>query len=434
VQDETPLGAQTSNAEILLWQGKFRRAFAALVGFIALSLKWTGLIRADSILVPFIGLNASLGIAAAAVLAYLVYITIVNGRIARAGVASRTTLHSVLVADYALIFTVLLASTPPTEYARGLILAIFIVQFARLYFGLRATVTSVAAAAFGYAALTIAATRLGALQHPEEQFWNLVIFLLGAVLLGGVHGQIAGRTNRVIQLFERAQEGDFAGTYDEALDRMPDPITMIGRSYNKMRVRLQSIVLTDPLSGCFNRRGFDQLCAREVSRAVRGHHPMSVLAIDVDHFKKINDEFGHLTGDEVLREMGMRLRETARAGDVVARIGGEEFEILAPDTAAPGAQILADRIHAAFRGKPFASLGGTRQVGVSIGVASAEANNDQIVTALVARADEALYVAKRNGRDRSQVWEPGLRAFDGAAPGRRSIEIHSVKSEQLPPE
>jgi diguanylate cyclase (GGDEF)-like protein len=434
LQDQTPLGAESSNAEILLWQGKFRRSFAAMVGFIALSLKWTGLIRADSILVPLIGLNGALGIAAGAVVAYLVFITVVNTRIASSGMASRSLLHSVLVADYVLIFTVLMASTPPSEYARGLILAIFIVQFARLYFGLRATVTSVVAAAVGYATLTIVATRVGALEHPEEQFWNLVIFLLGALLLGGLHGQVAGRTNRVIELFDRAQEGDFSGTYDEALDRMPDPITMIGRSYNKMRVRLQSIVLTDPLSGCFNRRGFDQLCVREVSRAVRGRHPMSVLAIDVDHFKKINDEFGHLTGDEVLREMGMRLRDTARAGDVVARIGGEEFEILAPDTAGPGALILADRIQAAFRGKPFASLGGTRSIGVSIGIASAEANNDQVVAALIARADEALYVAKRNGRDRSQMWEPGLRAFDGATPGRRSIEITGLTTEHLPPE
>jgi diguanylate cyclase (GGDEF)-like protein len=432
--DETPLGAQTTNAEILLWQGKFRRAFAALVGFIALSLKWTGVTNAQSILAPYIGINASLGIATAAVIAYLVFITVLNARIARLGQASRAMLHTVLVADYALIFTVLLASTPPAEYARGLILAIFVVQFTRLYFGLRATVTSVVSAAIGYAGLVIAASKTGALQQPEEQFWNLVIFLLGALLLGGLQGEVAGRVSRVIQLFDRAQEGDFNGTYDESLDRMPDPITMIGRGYNKMRVRLQSIVLTDPLSGCFNRRGFDQLCTREASRAVRGRHPMSVLALDVDHFKKINDEFGHLTGDEVLREMGMRLRETARLGDVVARIGGEEFEILAPDTAGPGALILADRIQAAFRNKPFASLGGSRCISVSIGIASAEANNDQIATALIARADEALYVAKRNGRDRSQMWEPGLRAFDGASPGRRSIEIGAVSVAHLPPE
>lgn len=304
-------------------------------------------------------------------------------------------------------------------------------QFTRLYFGLRATVVSIMAAAVGYTSLIVVATTAGTLAEPAEQFWNLAIFLLGALLLGGLHGQVAGRLERVLQLFERAQEGDFSGTYDELLDKMPDPITMIGRSYNRMRVKLQSIVLTDPLSGCFNRRGFDQLCAREVSRAVRGHHPMAVLAIDVDHFKRINDEYGHLTGDEVLREMGARLRDTARAGDVVSRMGGEEFEILAPDTNAAGAQILADRVQAAFRGKAFASLGGTRYVSISIGIASAEALNDQVATTLIARADEALYVAKRNGRDRSQLWEPGLRAFDGALPGRRSIGIAAITDDQI---
>jgi diguanylate cyclase (GGDEF)-like protein len=425
------LGAKQSVAEILLWQGKFRRAFAAMIGFLALSLKWTGLIDATSVLSTRLGARTSLMIATAAVVVYLGYNEAMMARLRRAGVAGRNVLHGVLVADYILIFTVLLAATPPAEYARGLILTIFVVQFTRLYFGLRATVVSIMAAAVGYTSLIVVATTAGTLAEPAEQFWNLAIFLLGALLLGGLHGQVAGRLERVLQLFERAQEGDFSGTYDESLDKMPDPITMIGRSYNRMRVKLQSIVLTDPLSGCFNRRGFDQLCAREVSRAVRGHHPMAVLAIDVDHFKRINDEYGHLTGDEVLREMGARLRETARAGDVVSRMGGEEFEILAPDTNAAGAQILADRVQAAFRGKAFASLGGTRYVSISIGIASAEALNDQVATTLVARADEALYVAKRNGRDRSQLWEPGLRAFDGALPGRRSIGIAAITDDQI---
>lgn len=428
-------GSHISNAEILLWQGKFRRSFAALVGFIALSLKWTGVTSAQSILVPVIGVAASLGIATVAVVGYLGFVTVVGRRIARTGSADRMTLYSVLAADYVLIFAVLVSATPPAEYARGLILSIFIVQLTRTYFGLRATVVSVVAAASGYAALIVAATVSGGLTSPEEQFWNLSIFLLGSLLLGGLHGQVSGRVERVLGLFDRAQEGDFSGAYDETLDKMPDPITMIGRSYNKMRVRLESIVLTDPLSGCFNRRGFEQLSVREVSRAIRGKHQLSMLAIDVDHFKRVNDEFGHLTGDEVLREMGQRLRDTARLGDVVARIGGEEFEILAPDTAAAGAQILADRIQAAFRGKPFTSLGGVRIVSISIGIASAEANNDQIVQSLIARADEALYVAKRNGRDRSQMWEPGLRAFDGALPGRRSIELGALKLEDhLPPD
>ena len=428
--EHPPLGAQQSVAEILLWQGKFRRGFAALIGFLSLSLKWTGLLDATSVLSVQVGTRTSLMVATAAVVVYLGYNEAMMAHLRRVGSASRTVLHAVLVGDLVLILMVLVSVTPPSEYARGLILTVFVVQFTRLYFGLRATVVSIMAAAVGYTGLIVASTLAGALAEPAEQFWNLAIFLLGSLMLGGLHGQVAGRLERVLQLFERAQEGDFSGTYDESLDKMPDPITMIGRSYNRMRVKLQSIVLTDPLSGCFNRRGFDQLCAREVSRAVRGHHPMAVLAIDVDHFKRINDEYGHLTGDEVLREMGARLRETARAGDVVSRMGGEEFEILAPDTNAAGAQILADRVQTAFRGKAFASLGGTRYVSISIGIASAEALNDSIASTLVARADEALYVAKRNGRDCSQLWEPGLRAFDGALPGRRSIGIAAITDDQ----
>jgi diguanylate cyclase (GGDEF)-like protein len=431
VQEQPSQSAEVANAEILLWQGRFRRSFSLIVGFVALTFKWTGLLDAQSLLEPYLGVTWTLVIAGFAVLAYVAFVAAVSSRLRRTGRATRGTLNAVLVTDYALIFTVLMLATPPAHYARGLLLGIFVVQFTRLYFGFRASAVSLVAAGLGYSMLIVTANRLGALERPEEQFWNLAIFLLGALLLGGLQGQVSGRVSRVLQLFDRAQEGDFSGTYDESLDRMPDPITMIGRSYNRMRVRLQSIVLTDPLSGCFNRRGFEQLCAREVSRAVRGHHPVSMLAIDVDHFKRINDEFGHLTGDEVLREMGLRLRETARAGDVVARIGGEEFEILAPDTAAPGAQILADRIQAAFRDKPFTSLGGQRGVTLSIGVASMEAQNDQVAKMLVARADEALYVAKRNGRDRNITWEPGLRAFDGTPPGRRSVEIGALNMDEL---
>lgn len=84
-------------------------------------------------------------------------------------------------------------------------------------------------------------------------------------------------------------------------------------------------------------------------------------------------------------------------------MGGEEFEILAPDTNAAGAQILSDRVQAAFRSKPFASLGGQREIGISIGIASAEAMNDQVAATLIARANEALHVAKRNGRDRTAL-------------------------------
>ncbi|HXD24264.1 MAG TPA: diguanylate cyclase, partial [Gemmatimonadaceae bacterium] len=92
--------------------------------------------------------------------------------------------------------------------------------------------------------------------------------------------------------------------------------------------------------------------------------------------------------------------------------------------------ILAERIQHAFRTRPFTAVGVDRAITISIGIASDIARNDQIASVLIARADEALYVAKRNGRDRTELWHPGMRAFDGSLPGRRSIEMGAIKMEE----
>lgn len=160
------------------------------------------------------------------------------------------------------------------------------------------------------------------------------------------------------------------------------------------------------------------MAEREVSRGMRGKKEIAVLAIDVDLFKRINDEYGHLTGDEVIREVGELLRDTAREVDVVARFGGEEFTILAPDSGDEGALILAERVLHAFRDHKFRSLPPNVRITTSIGVAADLARDDEVAKTLLARADEALYVAKRNGRNRAVLWHAGMRAFDGSMAGR----------------
>jgi diguanylate cyclase (GGDEF)-like protein len=169
-----------------------------------------------------------------------------------------------------------------------------------------------------------------------------------------------------------------------------------------------------------------------VSRAVRGKKQLAVLAVDIDHFKAINDEFGHLTGDEVIREVGALLRDTAREVDVVARVGGEEFTILAPDSNDEGALILAERVMQAFRAHRFKSLPPDRRITTSVGVSAAPARDDEIARTLLSRADEALYVAKRNGRDRAVLWHAGMRAFDGSTTGGRARQAPGVVTK--PPE
>lgn len=424
-----PVHGDLSNAEILQWQGKYRRVFALLIGFGTIALKWAGVTSSDSVVARSIGVHPALVLGAGIIVAYLIFVQLMMGALARRGMATQDAVIVAAVADMVLLFSVVYTITPPAEYTRALIVAIFPVQFTQLYFGQRATVYNLACVALFYTMIVLAASERGMLPGTSERFWDLTLFLVGTLLFVLLQGNIGQRLQRIVYVFEKAQEGDFSLHYDESLDRMPDAITVIGRAYNKMRGHLETIVLTDPLSGCFNRRGFDQLATREVSRAVRGSQPMSVLALDVDHFKRINDEYGHLTGDEVLREMGLLLRETARLGDVVARYGGEEFEILAPDTNHDGALILADRIQHAFRTRPFAAVGVENAITISIGIASDIARNAEIASVLIARADEALYVAKRNGRDRTELWHPGMRAFDGSLPGRRSTTPVAVRGE-----
>jgi diguanylate cyclase (GGDEF)-like protein len=425
-----PASGDFSTAEILRWQGKFRRIFVILIGFGTISLKWAGVLNSDSVVARSIGPHSALLVAAGLVAAYLIFVQVMMATLARRGVAGPDAVSVAVVADMLLLFSIVYVVTPPSEYSRALIVAIFPVQFTQLYFGQRATIYNLAAVTVFYTTVVLMAASAGQLPETPERFWDLALFLLGTLLFVLLQGHVARRLRRIVQIFEKAQEGDFSMQYDETLDRMPDAITVVGRAYNRMRGHLETIVLTDPLSGCFNRRGFEQLATREVSRALRGGQSLSVLALDVDHFKKINDEYGHLTGDEVLREMGMLLRETARLGDVVARYGGEEFEILAPETGHEGAQILADRIQHAFRTRPFTAVGVQRPITISIGIASDIARNDQIAAVLIARADEALYVAKRNGRDRTERWHPGMRAFDGSVPGRRSIEQSAITIEE----
>jgi diguanylate cyclase (GGDEF)-like protein len=217
---------------------------------------------------------------------------------------------------------------------------------------------------------------------------------------------------RIVTLFERAEDSDFSESYDSAADTRPDAITRVGRAYNRVRIQLASMVLTDPLTGCFNRRGFDVALTRELARSARANSELSMLAIDLDHFKRINDTYGHSAGDVILREFGALLGHAARAGDMVARTGGEEFSLLLPDTGPDGARRAAARLCEAIRAKEFTADGKPLQVTISVGVVSMSGPPGQHAAAeLKGRADEALYIAKRNGRNQLYVWAEELEAI-----------------------
>jgi diguanylate cyclase (GGDEF)-like protein len=150
---------------------------------------------------------------------------------------------------------------------------------------------------------------------------------------------------------------------------------------------------TDPLTELPNRRAFD----RALARASRG--PLALVALDIDHFKRVNDTLGHAAGDAALRHLARVLREGLRDGDVAARIGGEEFEVLLPGGDLRLGLEVAERLRAQVESRPFLAQGGERRLTLSCGVA---ASPDPILSAdnLVAAADAALYQAKREGRNR----------------------------------
>ncbi|MDB4905245.1 MAG: putative rane protein [Gemmatimonadetes bacterium] len=200
-------------------------------------------------------------------------------------------------------------------------------------------------------------------------------------------------------------------------------ITLVERS----RLReLVGLALTDPVGGCLNRRGFEHHFARAVKRARERSGNLAILAIDVDHFKRINDAHGHLAGDRVLHELAQLLCALARPADRVARVGGEEFLVLVPDCDAEEAGAIAEQVRASVHQRRFAALPPTARLTVSVGVA-VEAMHDLAMTAsLRARADEALYVGKRLGRNRAVMWAPGIRS--NATPPRGEVRTPTWSS------
>ena len=152
----------------------------------------------------------------------------------------------------------------------------------------------------------------------------------------------------------------------------------------------------DPLTGLPNRRSLTTELEREHALARRGRPAFSVLLLDVDHFKAVNDERGHAAGDRVLEEIAARLRGRARTSDVVGRWGGEEFLVIAPDTDADGARILAEGLRTAISDTPTVLDSGPVRITASVGVASWER---ETVDEVLSRADQALYEAKAAGRD-----------------------------------
>jgi diguanylate cyclase len=163
----------------------------------------------------------------------------------------------------------------------------------------------------------------------------------------------------------------------------------------RANAQLHTLATTDRLTGVKNRGAFNDKLTEEFDRAVRYSHPLSVILLDVDHFKPFNDTFGHPAGDAVLKQVAAALQKTVRGSDTVARYGGEEFVVLLPDTDYAGAMVLAERCRRAIAGASW----GLRSITVSVGVGTLGPTTAE-AAALVKEADDALYCSKHAGRNK----------------------------------
>jgi diguanylate cyclase (GGDEF)-like protein len=171
-------------------------------------------------------------------------------------------------------------------------------------------------------------------------------------------------------------------------------------SANRLIARLSDVARTDPLTGLLNRRGFEQLLDTELERSRRSGRPLSLVVGDLDHFKQLNDRFGHGAGDSALERLSVILNTAKRRIDTAARIGGEEFAVVLPDSDQHAAYILAERMRREVR-ETFAS--DPSRLTISLGVATFPVHATT-AESLIARADESLYAAKALGRDRSALY------------------------------
>ena len=176
-------------------------------------------------------------------------------------------------------------------------------------------------------------------------------------------------------------------------------LTLVSVVLRRYQTRIAALATTDQLTELLNRRGFDLLANQAIQEARRNPSPLCALLLDLDNFKDLNDNHGHLAGDEVLRGFANKLRDNLRQSDIICRWGGEEFILLLKDTSPEQARLLAEKVRQQTAHSNFSYKGASLQITTSIGLA--ELHPDDSLSELLARADRALYRAKQSGRNRT---------------------------------
>jgi diguanylate cyclase (GGDEF)-like protein len=376
--------------EALLWQRWVR--YAGLLAIVLLALLLGERANAD-VLAPL----------ATVALGYVLCVVLTSERARRARTMHNSWIPALLVtADVVALAAIVWLSGGPTVAARVLLGALLVVQLAVFYFGWALGTYAAVISAAAYVAITLVLPpQVGgqSLATSNVAFTVGVFGLVSAVLITA-YGSFRARMNRLRLFCKLVEDGDLNPAIELGVDKRPDDLTLLAQSFDGMRMRLGEQIGTDPLTGCVNRRALETCLRAEWRQARRRGTTIAVLAIDIDHFKQINDTHGHPYGDLVLQDVAGIMRDTARDTDAVARLGGDEFIVVLPDTGWEGALTFAERMRAKVDEHTFASPTASTRITISVGVALHRGSDPMSPALLLQEADQSLYKAKTGGRNR----------------------------------
>jgi diguanylate cyclase (GGDEF)-like protein len=203
----------------------------------------------------------------------------------------------------------------------------------------------------------------------------------------------------------QAKEVNMFTAYHQTLVELIAPYAASALENAWLFSKIETLAITDELSGVYNRHHFNQILKQEFERCLRYERPLSLIIIDIDNFKEINDRYGHICGDEVIRQYGAMLKENVRTTDILARFGGDEFAIIMPETNAQQALVVTRKIESLCNQRKFNLAHDEISVTISIGLAEMIWNDDLKPEDLIHKADHAMYQAKNQGRSRTVLFE-----------------------------